>query len=40
MIVYANTGSSAESVASGAHIIEIHLMGVTTLSASDINLHA
>ncbi|CDX32399.1 putative RTX toxin hemolysin-type protein [Mesorhizobium sp. SOD10] len=40
MIVYANTGSSAESVTGGAHIIEIHLMGVSTLSASDFNLHA
>ncbi|TPI43219.1 hypothetical protein FJ414_06495, partial [Mesorhizobium sp. B3-1-6] len=40
MIVYANTGSSAESVTGGAHIIEIHLIGVPTLSASDFNLHA
>ncbi|MDG4875749.1 VCBS domain-containing protein, partial [Mesorhizobium sp. WSM4935] len=40
MIVYANTGSSTESVTGGAHIIEIHLMGVSTLSASDFNLHA
>ena len=40
MIVYANTGTSTESVAGGAHIIEIHLMGVSTLSASDFNLHA
>ncbi|CDX28064.1 putative RTX toxin hemolysin-type protein [Mesorhizobium plurifarium] len=39
-IVYANTGSSAESVAGGAHIIEIHLMGVSTLTASDFNLNA
>ncbi|MBZ9813587.1 VCBS domain-containing protein, partial [Mesorhizobium sp. CA7] len=39
-IVYANTGTSAESVAGGAHIIEIHLMGVSTLTANDFNLSA
>ncbi|MBZ9881403.1 VCBS domain-containing protein, partial [Mesorhizobium sp. CA10] len=39
-IVYANTGDSAESVAGGAHIIEIHLMGVSTLTANDFNLSA
>ncbi|TPI34348.1 hypothetical protein FJW07_25215, partial [Mesorhizobium sp. B3-1-9] len=37
-IVYANTGSSIESVAGGAHIIEIHLMGVSTLTANDFTL--
>ncbi|MBZ9766006.1 VCBS domain-containing protein, partial [Mesorhizobium sp. CA6] len=39
-VVYANTGTSAESVAGGAHIIEIHLMGVSTLTANDFNLSA
>ncbi|UCI27762.1 beta strand repeat-containing protein [Mesorhizobium sp. B2-8-5] len=38
MIVYANTGSSIESVTGGAHIIEIHLMGVSTLTANDFTL--
>ncbi|TPI58883.1 hypothetical protein FJ417_18090, partial [Mesorhizobium sp. B3-1-7] len=40
MIVYANTGSSIESVTGGVHIIEIHLIGVPTLSASDFTLSA
>ncbi|MEP9397617.1 VCBS domain-containing protein, partial [Mesorhizobium sp. KR2-14] len=40
MVVYANTGSSAQSVTSGADIIEIHLMGVSTLTSSDFNLNA
>jgi VCBS repeat-containing protein len=40
MLVYANTGSATESVANGTHIIEIELIGVNTLTASDFNLLA
>ena len=39
-VVYANTGAGTEAVASGADVMEIHLTGVASLAASDINLHA
>src|SRR5262249_28273999 len=39
-VVYANTGASTEAVASGADVMEIHLTGVASLAAGDINLHA
>ncbi|MBZ9732662.1 VCBS domain-containing protein, partial [Mesorhizobium sp. CA9] len=39
-VVYANVGTSAEAITSGADVIEIHLMGVNNLSSADFNLHA
>ena len=39
-VVYANTGAGTEAVASGVDVMEIHLTGVASLAASDINLHA
>ncbi|WP_181179287.1 VCBS domain-containing protein [Mesorhizobium sp. B2-7-1] len=39
-VVYANAGTSAETITSGTDVIEIHLLGVNNLSSADFNLHA